>query len=231
MEFHFSPLNWFHLFNQFQLKNLVYIGLFWIVGILSVSSMSCVYGCHRLLSKIRHPPSFHGLSFAKLITIPSMIGCGLGSIPYIICALSVFSWLGNFNESRYTSSVVLNNLSTSSFEHLNGSWLDTRTLDTERIKCFRVGRLGVALLFLGLYSTALISSIIIPTHKWKKSSSKRKNSLIQDVLRNKSEALFEKLSIRWERSHLVFSSFCVEWFLLCVWEFSYSTQFAGMFRS
>ena len=190
--------------------------------------MSCVYGCHRLLSKIRHPPSFHGLSFAKLITIPSMIGCGLGSIPYIICALSVFSWLGNFNESRYTSSVVLNNLAASSFEHLNGSWLDTRTLDTERIKCFRVGRLGVALLFLGLYSTVLISSIIIPTHKRNKNHLVK---LIQDVLRNKSETLFEKVSVKWEQSHVVFSSFCVEWFLLCVWDFSYSSQFAGMFRS
>ena len=188
--------------------------------------MGFIWLYHRILTKWRYPPVFHGWSFAKIIAIPSCIGCFLASIPFLLCGLIIYSWLGNFDEAKFSSNKSLNDLSLISLEPYHGSWLDTHPLDNDMIKHYRVGRLGTALLAMGLFATLSSANLIITDNEKKQRSYQGDGNKYKHQLDNNNNK--EKdIRWRWKRNHLVWVSLSFELLLLCLWEFSYSSQFEG----
>uniref|UniRef100_A0A7S2LSA9 IPT/TIG domain-containing protein n=1 Tax=Leptocylindrus danicus TaxID=163516 RepID=A0A7S2LSA9_9STRA len=229
LEVHFFPLNWFHLFNQFEFNVPLYLGFFFLVGVTSVGLASIVWAAHRLTTKLRHPPVFHGWALMKFISAPSSIGCTLGCIPYVICTFVIFFWLGNFSESRFSSSTNPTEMSSVAFEDVHGDWLDTSALDSERIKLYRVGRIGAALFALGLYATALGASLVIP-NKSNGARSHEEMSISDSSSGNADNEAIESFESSfvpnvWKRAHLIWTSLCIEFILICFLEFSYSSTF------
>lgn len=229
LEIHFFPLNWFHLFNQFEFDTPLYLGFFFLVGVISVGLASIVWAAHRLTTKLRHPPVFHGWALMKFISAPPSTGCTLGCIPYVMCTFIIFFWLGNFSESRFSSSTNLTDMSSKAFEHVHGDWLDTSTLDSERIKLYRVGRIGAALFALGLYATAFSASLIVPNKSNDaKSHEEMSISGASDTINDNETITPVRSSIvpyGWKRAHLIWTSLCIEFLLICFLEFSYSSTF------
>uniref|UniRef100_A0A7S4RD69 Uncharacterized protein n=1 Tax=Ditylum brightwellii TaxID=49249 RepID=A0A7S4RD69_9STRA len=226
---HFHALGWFSLLNSFEFDSPIYLGFFTLVGVASAILVAIVWSINRIFTKLRYPPTFHGWSLAKLITRPQWLGCAIASFPYTLCLSVIYFWFcPNDANGALASSDPVVKPSIWAFEHLHGSWLDTAVLGDTQIEQYRAGRLGSAMLAVGLYMTVLGASLIVPEQTTKnddKSEGDRNsedNPIDEKQEPTPSGAWQPKV---WKRAHLIWCSFCFECFLLSVWEFSYSPIF------
>ena len=107
-------------------------------------------------------------------------------------------------------------------------------LDAARIETNRMGRIGIALIFFGLYLTILGATLFVPDHM----EEKAEDDARQDTDKNDQDAYADDIDEDevvipsrfwtprfWKRSHMIFVSLCLEVLLLIIWEFSYSSIF------
>lgn len=59
LEIRYRALWWISLVNTFQFPQGIYLLFFFITGIFSVGVGSGIWGLNRLLTRLRHPPTFH----------------------------------------------------------------------------------------------------------------------------------------------------------------------------
>jgi hypothetical protein len=150
LEIQYYPLAWFDLVNDFEFGGSVYLVFFTFMGLTIFSMGGFVYMMNRLLTKLRHPPQFMGLSFVKLVAWPQITGVGLEVVPYMAAILLIQS---SFNSPTLT------------FPDVHRNWLDDGEVgDKEQIEN-DMGRLGSALIVLGFYSIWRALQYLIPATK------------------------------------------------------------------
>jgi hypothetical protein len=69
LEIAFYPLDWASLFNEFEFDQHIYLGFSTIVGTISATVASLIWCTSRLLTNLRHVPTFHGWKLAKMVRV------------------------------------------------------------------------------------------------------------------------------------------------------------------
>ena len=139
LEVSYYPLNWFDLLNRFEFKVSVYFLLYTVMGLAVCTIGSLVFGTNKILTKLRHPPRFQGLSLINLVTRPQLEGCALALIPY----MTIVSLLNSCFGTNNTSSFGLDNV--------HSKWANTGLINSTQVIDNSVGRLGSSLLVLGFW--------------------------------------------------------------------------------
>ncbi len=193
----YYPLGWFDLLNRFELGASVYAVLFAVVGTTVCAMGGLVFGINRGLTKLRHPPKFMGPSLVKLVSIPQIQGVGLAMIPNVSAVLGIFFL---FSDSALT------------FPEVHQSWSSWGKVGDEEKSETSMGRLGSALVVLGIYCISRAAMTLIPTTRVRRVG-------ITSGLHSDPENVAAK------RAHFIGVCLAIESMLLCLWEFSYSTTF------
>jgi hypothetical protein len=234
LEFHFHALDWFELLNRFEFESIIYIAFFTLVGIMSIMNAALIWSVNRLLTKLRHPPTFHAMTLVSIVMDAPVFGCSLAAIPYLFTFYFVKRWFASPVDGGFFSledpTAASSMISDLAFESFAGDWQDGMALTLDRIEMYRTGRTGTALLAIGLYTTILSASLIVP--EWMdehQEDNQGADPIGGDNLDDEDEEPMEKspvwTPIMWKRSHLIWGSLCLEMFLMIIWEFSYSSIF------
>lgn len=101
LEVYFLPRTWQYCMNYFQFQPPLYFLFFAMAGFFQAGMGAFLYIFNRLLTRLRHPPRFHGWVFLTAISFPAFFGCILGVMPIFIGCLIIFAW---FPGSTYVSS-------------------------------------------------------------------------------------------------------------------------------
>ncbi|CAM9801713.1 unnamed protein product, partial [Chrysoparadoxa australica] len=143
LEVQFYALSWNELLNFFEFDYLLYLAFFSVVGIVAISAGFIIWGINRLLTKLRHPPPFHGSFLFYIIAEAPTQGILLALIPCTLTVCMIWAWLGE--SGFFSSSDVIESPSPVNFEGVSGSWLDNLRLDQGRVDKYRAGRIGVCM--------------------------------------------------------------------------------------
>jgi hypothetical protein len=232
LEIVFTPLVWFELLNKFEFTADVYMFFFTLVGLISILVAMIVWAINRALTRLRHPPPFHGYILYTIISEAPIFGCTLACIPVFIGAYWVSIWLTSFDDGgTFCSPDPVNLPSTTCFEDIAGDWSDSLTLNLDRINHYRVGRQGTCFLGMGLYITFLSARLIVP--KWSDEHGEddmfAEEAVDTDVGNGDEDEVIAPSPIWapmvWKRAHLMLASFLLELLMMCLIEFSFSATF------
>ncbi|KAK1733572.1 IPT/TIG domain-containing protein [Skeletonema marinoi] len=116
LEIHYYPLPWFDLLNRFEFSQGIYFVFYTLIALVICSIGGFVYGTNRILTKLRRPPRFMGMSLLQLISRPQLEGLLLAIIPYTAVVLTIHSWFSD---------------SSSWFEGMRGAWSDKGKIDAK----------------------------------------------------------------------------------------------------
>eukprot|EP01029_Cantina_marsupialis_P009699 TRINITY_DN2249_c0_g1_i2.p1 TRINITY_DN2249_c0_g1~~TRINITY_DN2249_c0_g1_i2.p1 ORF type:complete len:4493 (+),score=1584.60 TRINITY_DN2249_c0_g1_i2:343-13821(+) len=229
LEFLWTPLGYMELLNMFEFSTMVYILLFFIIGLTLSCIGACVWSCNRLLSRVKNPPIFRFFSLLNVVYKAPLQGISLASVPVFTVFFIILTW---FIYTKSADPVAEPN--TYSFEDTSGDWLDTLMLTTDRIQKYKFGRVGVAFVCCGFYLIMVGVRLFIPDHSLDQHLSDDANAedpldavdVMADVDLNPVPPSKYWRPILWKRTHMVFSSFMLQLVLLWIWEFSYSHWFS-----
>jgi hypothetical protein len=126
------------------------------------------------------------------------------------------------------------NPSAIAFEASSGDWLDVALLDKNRMYKYRVGRIGTAFVLMGVYVILTGAMMFVPN--WMKEMAedddRQEEAETADVFMDDDDEEANKVPqsrfwtpMLWKRAHMIWSTYVLLFALLCVWEFSYSSQF------
>lgn len=87
-------------------------------SIIAVTEAVIVWGINRLLTKLRHPPRFHGSVLFHIVAEAPTEGVFLACIPVLLTV--VFVWIWFAEESFIASSDPVENPSAINFEGITG---------------------------------------------------------------------------------------------------------------
>lgn len=196
----YYPLNWFDLLNRFEFKVPVYFILYTVMGFTICFMGGIVYGTNRLLTKLRHPPRFLGLSLIKLVSGPQIEGSALALIPYLTIMMIIYSCFGPSNTSAF------------GFNNVHSQWASTGLISDKVAIDNSVGRLGSSLLVLGFWIVyrGLQKLVPFPDESLLVESNKPSQSTINIVSK---------------RAHFITISFAIQVMMLIFFEYSYSDSF------
>ena len=205
------PLDWFALFNKFEFDMSVYISIYSLIGLLSLSICACLWLLCRATTKLRYPPPFKGLNPAFKILQSTTMGCLLAVTPIYICLYLTLSYLNSWSlyaPFRWLTAV-------GNFVNLfPAAWYSTTMISSD---IYTSGRIGVSLLFMGFYiSVTGATAVTFDHYTFHRSWSKEGNQQHKEAK--------EPESI-WIRAHFFLFLIISEFALLGVWEFSYSSYF------
>ena len=232
LEIMYTPLVWFELLNKFEFTADVYMFFFTLVGLISILVSMIMWAINRALTRLRHPPPFHGYILYTIISEAPIFGCTLACIPVFIGSYWISIWLTSFDDGgTLCSPDPVNEPSTTCFEDIPGDWSDALTLNLERINLYRVGRQGTCFLGMGLYITFLSARLIVP--KW--SDEHNEDDMFAEETVDAADGNGDEDEIIapspiwapmvWKRAHLMLASFLLELLMVCLIEFSFSATF------
>jgi len=147
LEIHYYPLPWFDLLNRFEFSQSIYFIFYTLIALVICSIGGFVYEVNRLLTKLRHPPRFMGLSLVQLVSRPQLEGLLLAIVPYMAVILTIHSWFSD---------------SSSWFEGMRGAWSDSSKIDARTEMNNSMCRLGSALVVLGFFTIYRTTQVLIP---------------------------------------------------------------------
>merc|ERR1711871_1611368 len=232
LEIQFEALNYWQLLDRFQFGGYVMFMLFVGSGLMTSFFGSVVWLINRMLTKLRHPPPFHGYVLLYTIMQPAMIGVSVGMVPIFLAVTIVFYWLANPEgnggqmlalcsgpNAELPSSICL--------EHISGDLKEDP--DMENVETYRAGRRATMTILIGLYALFYCSWIVIPNwndpdfnhlHK-KEDKEAEKKQMEEDGL---PETAMWQPHI-WRRGNVVWWSLIQVFLLMVQMEFSYSGTF------
>ncbi|CAM9190967.1 unnamed protein product, partial [Laminaria digitata] len=198
------------------------------VSIIAVTEAIIVWGINRLLTKLRHPPNFHGSILFHIVAEAPTEGVMLALVPTVLTVIFVWCWFG---ENSFTaSSDPVNFPSAVNFEGITGSWQDNLALTTDRVLTYRTGRVGMCLIAAMIYISLTSVKLFVPD--WTEEDKAEVDANIaKDIYYNDEDEdqlppspVFAPM--QWKRAHLLWASIAMQCLLLGIWEFSYSNTFA-----
>ena len=191
----YHPLLWLDLLNSFTLSTQVYAVVFLLIGFAAVVIMITFWLANRLCSKRRNLARFRFWTFAQIIIPPPLLGGALA----VLCVLSGVAMILLLWKFMYPVA----------WQQTTGNYSDILALTSDRIEFYRIGRLGSALLFLGLMLTWVGACLFVPS---------------RDVV-GKASDMWQP--VLWKRTHMVTVSVGMAAFLSIVLQVSYSPFFAA----
>ena len=102
----YTALNWWELLNYFRFEDPLYILFYTFLGAITVFEGFILWGLNRLLTKLRHPPIFHGATLFYTISEAPLKGTFYASVPYVLALSLVFHWLATPNQQYPRSEVT-----------------------------------------------------------------------------------------------------------------------------
>jgi hypothetical protein len=227
LEVEYLALGWWNLLNAFEFDYMLYVAFFTVIGIISISEAAIIWALNRLLTKLRHPPPFHGSILFSIIAEAPTQGALLAAIPCMLVALWIWLWFGK--NGMFASDDPVNYPSKINFEGVTGSWLDNLALDEDRIELYRNGRMGTCFICVMLYLTILCSTLLVPD--WGKERAEARALAAQnDAFYDDDDELPPSSTFApmlWKRANMMLASMCMQGLLLYMWEFSYSDTFSS----
>jgi len=226
-----KPANWLDLMNFFEFGYDLYTAFFIGIGFLTVFIGMVWWVGARLTTRLKHPPSFKFLSFLRIVAPPPFYGVFLSLVPVFFAVILIYVWFITLKSSDPATPEIAAKIN---FEQVKSDWQDTLILDAERIETNRMGRIGIALVTVGLYFTLLGAKLFVPDSL----DIQAGDDVRQDTEENEQDAYADDADEDevvipsrfwtprfWKRSHMIFVSICLEIVLLIIWEFSYSPIF------
>ena len=92
LEVYYIPMVYLQLINNFQFTEGIFLMIFIVTGIVCIMVGVFIFGINRLLTKLRHPPPFHGLTLLYTIAQPAIVGVCLGVLPVMTAILVIYIW-------------------------------------------------------------------------------------------------------------------------------------------
>ena len=203
----FHALTWHRLLNQFQFNALVYLMLYTIVGAIALALAGILWGGSRVMTKLRYPPKFHCLDTLRLVASPALSGVSLALVPVMLCLSTI-------------------HLPANSVRGLDGTWMRSTVLDKAKIESNYTGRTGTAILVIGLYLSILGAKVLIPDFQRKRLGEKPLSAGLNDASGEGDGTATRDTwtPAIWRRSHLLWTSMCLQFVLLTVMEYSFSSS-------
>jgi len=184
----FTALNWFELLNYFRFKDPLYTLFYTMLGAITVFEGFIIWGLNRLLTKLRHPPVFHGATLFYTIAEAPVKGTLYASIPYMLALALVFHWFATPAQQYPRSDVTPPQLSSMeqtttyvssgtggqsnpsnmglewlAFEKFAATWKDYEAAyGYSEMFFWKMGRAGLCFMVIGLYGIFLSAKLIIP---------------------------------------------------------------------
>ncbi len=212
LEIIFQPLDWFDLLNQFQFGAPIYLGFYTLSGLMSIILSSIIWMINKTVTKLRHPPKFHGFSLLKLIASPSIFGCSIAACGILSCMLTTSFW---FDFLR------------GSFQAMKGYWY-ALVLDSDYFVINEKGRSGLGLMTIGYYILLSGATMLIPEKSKGELSLEvpedgNSNGIVNDSSDSDDSPWKPRL---WKRIHFILYAIFVQFLLLVFWEYTYSPMFS-----
>ena len=85
---------------------ILYILFYTFLGAITVFEGFILWGLNRLLTKLRHPPIFHGATLFYTISEAPFKGTFYASVPYVLALTLVFHWFATPNQQYPRSEVT-----------------------------------------------------------------------------------------------------------------------------
>lgn len=208
LEILYEPLDWFHLLNRFQFETPIYLGFYTLAGMTSVFLSVIIWGINKAMTKLRHPPKFHGTSLLKLIGSPSIFGCSLAAVGILSCSLITHFWVNMLRTSSQT---------------IKGYWY-TLTLDHDDSDTKEKGRSGLILVAVGYFILLSGASMMIPNRSDRQASVAIGVENNVDTVPDGGDNGPWKPR-QWKRTHFILNAISLQLLLLVFWEFTYSPLF------
>ncbi|KAJ1400314.1 hypothetical protein B484DRAFT_438033, partial [Ochromonadaceae sp. CCMP2298] len=234
----YVALVWFDLLNLFQFEPPIYLIFFTIAGILTVMFGCLVWGLNRLLTKLRHPPSFHGSTLLYTLAHPSLFGVALSCGPIMIAIVMFWTWFMSAEDGGTICSADPENApSPMCFQDVL-DWTAEADYDV-----LRSGRQQMCIFALGFYCCCIFAILVMPEY----SEDDRKTDVERAAIKNKATMSKSALAaqqakeqaeededaiapsdafqpVKWRRATFLFLSIFVQLCLMVQMEFSYSPE-------
>lgn len=235
----FLPLPWFDLLNNFQFTEGIYLLFFVVTGILAIGISAFIWGINRLLTKLRHPPPFHGLTLLYIIAQPALFGCALGAGPTMIAIIFLWSFFQSAEDGGTNCSAdPIEAPSASCFQDIY-DW--TEEADPEIL---RAGRQQLAIIGVGFYCTYVFANLVMPNYTDDDRKTDVQRALIKANrdLKSKSPAPVINVDVDedelppdesfkphiWRRMNFVLLTLFIHFCLMVQMEFSFSDVFEDL---
>ena len=178
LQIYFLPLPWLNLLNAFQFPLGIYLIFHFLTGFIGVGIAAFVWGVNRLLTKLRHPPVFHGFSLLYLLSQPSVVGVYLGVLPTFIAVLFLYNWFlsADFGGAICTADDTVPG-DPRCFQDVV-DWKEAMTPTT-----LRLGRQNLCILAVGVYVSIIFAILVMPEY----SDEDRKTDAQRAALKNNAK--------------------------------------------
>jgi hypothetical protein len=212
----FMALDWIDLIIAFAFEREVFLILFVVIGLMTVSVAILFWIVNRLTTSLQTPPRFRFFSFLGLIAPPPMVGVTLACVPVSIVMGAFYLLLNGDRHMELTHDGVVQDF-----------WLTDRfvphymenKLDPDTAEINRIGRVGLCFLVLATYLIFMGAHIFLPQRVSKREKEIAKK---RDAGAAKEAVWVPTL---WKRSNMVFSSFMMGAYLVVLVEFSFWEDF------
>jgi hypothetical protein len=190
LEIFYKPMTWDQLLNNFQFTEGIYLLFFFITGLVACGVGAIVWGINRLLTRLRHPPPFHGMSLMLTLAQPAVLGVSLGAAPLMFAVLVIWVWFTSGDSTPAgpfcLSSTVMDELQPGTFPIAGSFCMQDLTdwaesVDMESV--LRPGRQQLAILFVGVYATFVFARLVLPKY----SDQDRLTDMEREALKNKAK--------------------------------------------
>ena len=156
--FSYLPMWWLDLLNYFAFDFTAYLVLYIAIGLAIMVVGLAFYVLHRFLSPLRIKPKFRILTLMEVITPAPVVGVLLATAcVFSVLLIYIALWLLSASPSPTTAPSL--------FEGISGDWgTPIASASAEDINHWRLGRLGVSFLVLGVYTINLATCLLTPEH-------------------------------------------------------------------
>jgi hypothetical protein len=256
LELLWVSMKYLPLLNAFQLPLIIYIIIYFVLGLLTIGVASGVWGINRLLTRLRHPPNFHFQELIFNMCQPLGIGFGLSCGVMWGFVTFAFNWftpgpvdgvLGNAGSMcaptdallRYVPSPPTTNMCLELVPIWNDAPGDNGVAfaPTEQNPAILAGRQTMARITLGFWCIFAVARMIHPNYKPEDTktdvqraelaSKRAKGEYIEAA---EDDELDEEETFQpyiWRRTTFYFVACFVQVCLMIQMMFSYSSLFGG----
>lgn len=244
----YEPLRWFELLNYFEFPDILYFIFYTVVGFVTIFESVVVWSLNRLLTRLRHPPLFHGATLFYAIAEAPAYGVFLAAMPLTLALIVVYQWFSPTDQTLtlFTDIVLETDVASRSkadkpqvmaLENYPASWANTGNAGYEQKVLWRKGRSGLCFVSIGLYTLYVCAKLIIPN--WDLVVEKRNdsNQAAGILAAAEDDDDFDDdddgglppsptwAPNTWKRAHWAFALIVLMFYLTFLLEFSYSDVF------
>ena len=235
LEVGYRAMNWLEILNLFEFKVQVYIMFFVMIGILCLIIGLIFWCCHRVTTRLKHPPTFRFWVLWKIITPAPVYGVLLATIPTFTALYFAMIW---FVAGQSDAPIERPSMITGEAEP--GDFLDQAVLDEERVFMYKRARIGTTLMWCGVYMIIQGARMFCPdddklamlmddvnAEELDDDEDNMEGGKKVDEDEEEYPGSYYWTPLMWKRMHMILVTLLTVAFLLFILEFSYSHWFAS----